>query len=88
MIKLLNTLTDPDNTPIAVVHNNNDTVIWIITIIAIAILTTLIAAYVIIYLYNKTNGKRKAIKYVVITIEIILIVLFIAFGYATCASLK
>lgn len=78
----------PDNNPIATVHNNDDTVLWIITICAIAIIVTLIAAGIIIYLNNKANGKQKAMKYIILICEIILIILFIVFGYCACISLK
>jgi len=78
---------EPNNTPIATVPNNDGTVLWIIAIVAIAIIATLIATGVIIYLYNKTNNKQKAVKYVIIIIEIVLIGIFIACGYSACASL-
>lgn len=77
----------PNNTPIGTVSANNDTILWIIAIIAIAIIVTLIAAGVILYLYNKTNNKQKAVKYIVVIIEIVLIIIFIACGYSACASL-
>ncbi len=87
---ILNSLItlQPNNTPIGTVPQKNDiTVGRIIAIITIAIIVTLIAACVIICLYNKTNNNKKAVKYIIAITEIVLIVIFIACGYSACTSL-
>lgn len=87
---ILNSLItlQPNNTPIGTVPQKNDiTIGWIIAIITIAIIVTLIAAGVIIWLYSKTNNNKKAVKYIIAISEIVLIVIFVACGYSACASL-
>ena len=66
----------------------SDSQLWIIGIIAFAIIITILATIIIYCLYSKNENNKKLYKYIIVIAGIIIAITFIILGVTACKAIR
>lgn len=66
----------------------SDSQLWIIGIVAFAVIITILATIITYCLYSQTEKAKKPYKYVIVIAGIIIAITFIVLGVTACKSIR
>ena len=66
----------------------SDSQLWIIGIIAFAVIVTILATIIIYCLYSKNENSKKLYKYIIVIVGIIIAITFIILGFTACKAIR
>lgn len=83
---IFNLLTEPIE-PTFQAKAISDSQLWIIGIIAFAVIVTILATVIIYCLYSQSEKSKKAYKYIIVIAGIIIAIAFIILGVTACKAI-